>query len=28
ARGLDTLLARDGFTTVAQAIGTHRDPWL
>jgi len=28
ARGLDTLLARDGFATVAEAIGTNRDPWL
>ena len=28
ARGLDTLLERDGFATVAEAIGTNRDPWL
>jgi len=28
ARGLDTLLARDGFATVAEAIGTNRDPCL
>lgn len=28
ARGLDELLARDGFETVAQAIGTKRDDWL
>ena len=28
AKGLDTLLARDGFATVAQAIGTQRDAWL
>ena len=28
ARGLDALLARDGFATVADAVGTDRDPWL
>ena len=28
AKGLDTLLARDGHTNVAQAIGTQRDTWL
>lgn len=28
AKGLDTLLARDGFATVAHAIGTQRDAWL
>ena len=28
ARGLDTLLARDGFATVAEAVGTGRDAWL
>jgi len=28
ARGLDTLLARDGFDNVAQAVGTGRDAWL
>lgn len=28
ARGLDALLARDGFDTVAQAVGTDRDRWL
>jgi dihydroorotate dehydrogenase len=27
ARGLDTLLLRDGFDTVAQAVGTGRDAW-
>ncbi|MCC5983918.1 MAG: quinone-dependent dihydroorotate dehydrogenase [Rhodobacteraceae bacterium] len=27
-RGLDALLARDGFACVAQAIGTGRDTWL
>lgn len=26
--GLDALLARDGFDTVAQAVGTDRDRWL
>jgi dihydroorotate dehydrogenase len=26
--GLDALLARDGFTTVADAVGTGRDTWL
>ena len=25
--GLDALLARDGFATVAEAVGTGRDPW-
>ena len=28
AKGLDTLLARDGFTTVADAVGTDRSAWL
>lgn len=28
ARGLDDLLARDGFATVADAVGTGRDEWL
>ena len=28
ARGLDDLLARDGFDTVAQAVGTKREDWL
>lgn len=28
ARGLDELLARDGFDSVAQAVGTGRDQWL
>ncbi|WP_172296656.1 quinone-dependent dihydroorotate dehydrogenase [Pseudoruegeria sp. HB172150] len=28
ARGLDTLLARDGFATVAEAVGTNRKDWL
>lgn len=28
ARGLDTLLARDGFATVAEAVGTGRSAWL
>jgi len=28
ARGLDDLLARDGFSTVAEAVGTGRDDWL
>ena len=28
ARGLDALLARDGFATVAEAVGTGRDDWL
>ena len=28
ARGLDRLLERDGFTTVAEAVGTDRDRWL
>ena len=28
ARGLDTLLARDGFTNVADAVGTERDKYL
>lgn len=27
-RGLDVLLARDGFDTVAQAVGCKRDEWL
>ena len=25
--GLDALLARDGFATVADAVGTGRDEW-
>jgi dihydroorotate dehydrogenase len=28
ARGLDALLARDGFATVANAIGAGRADWL
>jgi len=28
AEGLDALLARDGFATVADAVGTDRDRWL
>lgn len=28
AKGLDTLLARDGFETVADAVGTARQDWL
>ena len=28
ARGLDALLARDGFASVAEAVGTGRDDWL
>ncbi|NRP11373.1 Dihydroorotate dehydrogenase (quinone) [Aliiroseovarius sp. xm-m-379] len=28
ARGLDTLLARDGFTKVSEAVGTGREDWL
>jgi dihydroorotate dehydrogenase len=28
ARGLDAALARDGFATVAEAVGTDRDRWL
>jgi dihydroorotate dehydrogenase len=28
ARGLDDLLARDGFATVADAVGTRRNDWL
>lgn len=28
ARGLDGLLARDGFASVAEAVGTGRDRWL
>jgi dihydroorotate dehydrogenase len=28
ARGLDTLLQRDGFASVAEAVGTGRDEWL
>lgn len=28
ARGLDDLLARDGFSHVAEAVGTGRDQWL
>lgn len=28
ARGLDALLARDGFETVTQAVGTAREDWL
>jgi dihydroorotate dehydrogenase len=28
AKGLDALLARDGFTSVSQAVGTGRSDWL
>ena len=28
AHGLEALLARDGFSTVAEAVGTDRDAWL
>lgn len=28
ARGVDALLARDGFATVADAVCSNRDPWL
>jgi dihydroorotate dehydrogenase len=28
AKGLDALLARDGFASVAEAVGTGRDSWL
>lgn len=28
AKGLDALLQRDGYSTIAQAIGTNRDSWL
>ncbi len=28
ARGLDELLARDGFANVAEAVGTKREEWL
>lgn len=28
ATGLDTLLKRDGYASVAEAVGTHKDPWL
>jgi dihydroorotate dehydrogenase len=28
ARGVDDLLARDGFANVADAVGTGRDDWL
>ena len=28
ARGLETLLTRDGFATIADAVGTGRDQWL
>ncbi len=28
AKGLDALLARDGFATVADAVGTGRNDWL
>ena len=28
AQGLDALLARDGFSHVAEAVGTGREPWL
>lgn len=28
AAELDALLKRDGFTTVAEAVGTHKEPWL
>ena len=27
-RGLDTLLQRDGFASVAEAVGTGREDWL
>ena len=27
ARGLDDLLARDGFSSVAEAVGTGREDW-
>lgn len=27
-KGLDALLARDGFATIAEAVGTGRDAWL
>ena len=26
-RGLDTLLARDGYENVAEAVGTRREDW-
>ncbi len=28
ARGLDELLARDGHSNIADAVGTHRKDWL
>jgi dihydroorotate dehydrogenase len=28
ARGLDALLARDGFASVSEAVGTGRSAWL
>jgi dihydroorotate dehydrogenase len=28
ASGLDALLERDGFASVAEAVGTQREPWL
>jgi dihydroorotate dehydrogenase len=28
ARGLDGLLARDGYASVAEAVGKGRDAWL
>src|SRR5690606_21145389 len=28
ARGLDRLLERDGFATLAEAVGTNREDWL
>ena len=28
ARGLDALLERDGFASVAEAVGTGREDWL
>ena len=28
ARGLDALLARDGFSNIADAVGTNRKDWL
>lgn len=28
ANGLDALLERDGFASVSDAVGTHKDPWI
>ena len=28
ARGLDSLLARDGFANISEAVGTGRETWL